>query len=675
MELIDPSILEHQNFQIVGNDSKELHAIQYEHLKDTFDLINLKCKRVTIVEKLYEEWGEPLINCFICLILDKKMSIDYDWFWELSRSRKVPRSYAGISTSQHNALKVDFKYLAACVGRKGLFSTMSCKKPSEICKRYMSYLALNVPNNLIGVDLVGVSQRACEVLSKLKAIQSGNFKTKKQNPGKINRVIKNCTKIKGKLLPREKTSINVPEIDYNKWKVPNLDKVNEHFRYVPLSDEYKVAVLKKPHNVKRIDEIIAELRSVVTFSRERLEAICTAPKNFPKNGQEICDNMKRKKRSRVFVRTQNEKIDELVLSNKFDILNNIDNHLDEVRDRLALCEDRMRIEFVPQKNVFKDEIVDAVRQFNMINKKFFKRCNINSAKQSRLRYNLMCFLMGYPHEKLNYQILKKFLTYVRCLKLVSNSKIFVDELNDMVDNAVLELPRNIKFFCTKIVKNLNSSYTFKKRLWIHSKTKRNSTYRFKKGGIDHIAEFQPACKKSNTRKNQPHGIASMPKPEKPKPVMVTKPVKAETKNYVKTHTYLEERKVKFCLDQQLIVECVNEETVLRKPEREVVDIKELIDNSPNPRVFIREVKKLIKKHCKMGLNNYMLENYLTNLYNNDWNRVEIDPTKKLKSLESLSGEVTLDYVLLASNLLKLHNAGIHLYSDAPICIKSINLLD
>lgn len=676
MELIDPSILDYQHFQIIGSESKELHAIQYGHLKDTFDLIDFKCKRMTIVEKLYEVWGEPLINCFICLILDKNMNIDYDWFWELSKSRKVPRNYEGISTSQHNALKVDFKHLAACVGKKGLFSTMSCKKPSEICKRYMSYLVLNEPNNLIGVDLVGVSQRACEVLNKLKAVQKGTFKTKKQNPGKIDRIVKNCVKIKGKLLPKEKSSINIPEINYENLNVPNMDRVNEHFRYIPLSEEYKVAVLKRPHHVNRTAEIITELKKVVEFSREKLSSTNFAPSTLSQNHEVICDKVKSKKRSKVFIRDQNEKIDELILSNKFSILDNIDNHLDEIHDKLSLCEKGLKIEFVPQNKVFDDDIVDAVRQFNMINKKFFKRCNINSARQSRIRYNLICFLMGYPHEKINHHVLKKFLMYMRGMKIVSNSKAISDELNDIIDNSILELPQNIKFFRSKTIKDPDSSYTFKKRLWVHSRTKRKSTYRFRKGGIDYLDEFQPVCKKSNTRKNQPHGIASIPKPEpkKPKPVAV-RPVKAAAKKYVKTHTYSEERKVKFCLDQPLIVECVKKETILKKPEKEVVDIKALIDGSENPRVFLRAIKSLIKIHCKVELNQYMNDCYLTNLYNNDWNRIEVDPTKKLKSLESLSGEVALDHLLLASNLIKLYNAGINLYSDTPLCIKSLDLLN
>lgn len=679
MELIESSILYDKHFQFIGSESREKHAIQYEHLKDTFGLIDLKCKRITIVEKLYENWGEPLINCFICLVLDKNMKIDYDWFWELSKSRKVPRTYEGISTNQHNALKVDFKYLAACLGKKGLFNTMSCKKPSEICKRYMSYLALNEPGNLIGVDLVGVSQRACDVLNKLKQIQKGTFKTTKQMPGKINRIIKNCVKIKGKLSPKEKSSVNVPEIDYGKLSAPDINKVNEHFRYVPLSEEYKVAVLKSPHDTNRVEEIIAELKKVVTFSRERLSSMSFAPEKLSQNFQEICDKVKSKKRSKVFVRTRNVKVDELILSNKFDILNSIDNHLDEVCDKLSLCEKGVKFEFVSQNNVFKSDIIEIVRQFNMINEKFYKRCNINSVKQSRIRYNLMCFAMGYPHEKLNHHILRKFLTHLRCVKLVANSKAFNDELDNIIDNSVLELPKNLKFVCSRIIRDPESSYIFKKRLWVHSRTKRDSAYRFRKGKIDHLVELQPVCKKSNIRKNQPHGIASIPKPEpkKPKPVAVkpVKPVKSANEKYVKTHTCLAERKVKFSLDQPLIVQCVMLETTLKKPAKEVVDIKELIDENKDLKTFIRAAQKLRKTHCKVDLNEYMFVCYLTNLYNNDWNRVEVDPTKKLKSLESLSGEVVLDHLLLASNLIKLYNAGINLYSDMSMCIKSMSLLN
>lgn len=650
-----------------------LHSETYEELKEPFKEIENVMEVEVIIDKCYEKWGENLIKCFLCLIIDKGFDFDIEFFQQLSISRFPKPTYKGISTSQYNALKVDFKSMAAAVGKKGLFCTMNCKKPSLKCLSYINHLIICNPGNQCGTKMEGVSQRAKTCLERLKMIQKDLYKPKKSRIDKIDRVKRYEKCILSKLKPSEKTSIEPVAITQGIKPKPPLSNNKEDLlkiitpqTYIPLSNNYKIALMSKTKEYCNEKMVIQQLKKIIVFKRESISET-----NFFKPPQET--KIVKNKRPKVVFRIKNdEKVNELILQNKFSVLSDLEEHVNNLlmSDSSTIGVSEVNQVFVHKKDVFSEESLEIIKSIFMT--KGFKY--LFGKRQKRLRYNLLCWANGYPHEKIS----SKFISLYLKASTFETKKIsfegIKDYLDDKIDNIITEIKMEKPKF--KTLKNPSTECKVsKKRIWLYCKAKRKGDYRFKREP-DHFAyEHHRPLKRRNTRRNEPYNIRILPKPL---PVVVAPKIVRKPLEKPKAVLFLEQPKTNktlplrstiFQLDFPMIVSSYDEHNVLNDVPVKY-NIKDMFKDVFRPTSYKNNLRKIMNIS---PLNEMAMSNYVSDLGTCDWEQTSIKAPKKLKPKEECAGVVIIEDLLLAINLLILHNNGVNFFSTLDRCQRALRL--
>lgn len=341
----------------------EASKLKLELIHDDFEkdfLVTLCCYR----------WSEPLFLSFICLIKLKGLPIDFEFFQSMSKGRSVTQKYEGITVGQEHKLRVDFKHMAARVGKKGLIPTMCNLKPSRKSMQFWSYLdnqglphcslsreieKYKAFNSFLKAKTAEQRKWIFNKMYKSSALENEIKQLKMSlsgdstNKGKSKMAIKrNSEKSMGR--KRSKLAKNTKAL--NKIKLrdfePNFPgdcnaKINLTPDYKPLSEKYKQALQSNhvPLNYqnKLIEqEVLKFAREQVSQTRDEMIKRLKSKTYSKEKNEQVLENIKRKstftgKNKKVYTRKRHfyfrrEESEPISLNNKFEVLNMLEDKID-----------------------------------------------------------------------------------------------------------------------------------------------------------------------------------------------------------------------------------------------------------------------------------------------------------------------------------------------------------
>lgn len=115
---------------------------------DKLEMIYECLEKDFTVKSCIIKWGEKLIFTLLHYMKRKGFPYCERWFIALSKGRSIPFRYKGISAGCENQLRVDFKFWASKIARKGLIPTMDRRSPSLISREYWGFLEEGGPGEI-----------------------------------------------------------------------------------------------------------------------------------------------------------------------------------------------------------------------------------------------------------------------------------------------------------------------------------------------------------------------------------------------------------------------------------------------------------------------------------------------------------------------------------------------
>lgn len=342
------------------------------------ELIYNDFEKDLIITLCCQKWGEPLFLSFICLLKLKGIPHDYEFFRSMAIDRMVVANYKGTTIGQDHKLRVDFKYMAARVGKKGLIPTMCNLKPSKKSMQFWEYLDnQGLPHCSLSREIE--KYKGFYSFLKAKTVEQRRILFNKmyensalenemrqlntvlnrspEERGKSARSIKRCSE--GSMEKKRKRLSKVKKV-VDKIKLRDFEKqypgectskVNLVPDYKPLSDKYKQALQSNHVSLTHQEALCKQgalkfAKKQISQTVEKIKQRLQSTTYSEEKNKQVLDNIKRKsvfmgKNKKVYTRKRHfyfhrVETKPISLGNRFEVLSMMEEKADALMEENEL---------------------------------------------------------------------------------------------------------------------------------------------------------------------------------------------------------------------------------------------------------------------------------------------------------------------------------------------------